>query len=120
MSRSAATAAGLFLSSCFGDRVSTTPTPRPTFGVTPSKVGTRWPIKRVLYLMLENRSFDNLFGRFPGANGTSVGVRFGREVPLVHCPEWLPGDLPHDLGAWKLSFNEGRMDGFAIGDWGRY
>ena len=28
--------------------------------------------------MMENRSFDNLFGRFPGVNGTTVGVKCGR------------------------------------------
>src|SRR5687767_616629 len=101
MSRSAAAAAGLFLTSCFGDRVTTTPTPRPTFAPTPApKLDTRWPVKRVVYLMLENRSFDNLFGRYPGANGATSGVRFGREVALIHCPEWLPGDLPHDTSAW--------------------
>ncbi|MGZ8611794.1 MAG: alkaline phosphatase family protein [Actinomycetota bacterium] len=120
MSRSAAAAAGLFLSSCFGERVSTTPTPRPTFGTPAPTIDTRWPIKRVVYLMLENRSFDNLFGRFPGANGTSLGVRWGQEVPLVHCPEWLPGDLPHDLQAWQTSSNGGEMDGFSIGPLGRF
>jgi phospholipase C len=118
MSRSAAAAAGLFLSSCFGERVSTAPTPRPSYGLVPRGVDTRWPIKRVLYLMLENRSFDNLFGRFPGARGTSVGTRWGQEVPLVHCPEWLPGDLPHDLYAWRTSYNDGQMDGFALGEYG--
>jgi phospholipase C len=118
MSRSAAAAAGLFLSSCFGERVSTVPTPRPSYGLVPAGVDTRWPIKRVLYLMLENRSFDNLFGRFPGARGTSVGTRWGQEVPLVHCPEWLPGDLPHDLYAWRTSYNDGQMDGFALGEYG--
>ena len=121
MSRSAAAASGLFLSSCIGERVSTAPTPRPTFSATPvPAVGTRWPIKRVVYLMLENRSFDNLFGRFPGANGTSVGIRWGQEVPLVHCPEWLPGDLYHDLAAWTTSYHDGRMDGFALGEYGPY
>jgi phospholipase C len=118
MSRSAAAAAGVFLSSCFGERLSTAPTPRPSFGPVVGEVETRWPIKRVLYLMLENRSFDNLFGRYPGARGTRTGIRFGSEVPLVRCPEWLPGDLPHDLAAWLLSHNGGRMDGFAIGEYG--
>jgi hypothetical protein len=118
MTRSAAAAAGLFLSSCFGERVSTAPRPRPSYGRIPRELDTRWPIKHVLYLMLENRSFDNLFGRFPGARGTQMGVRWGREVPLVRCPEWLPGDLPHDLGSWETSFNDGAMDGFAIGDYG--
>jgi phospholipase C len=120
MTRSAAGAAGLFLSSCFSDRVSTSPTPRPTYGIAPSAVATRWPIKRVVYLMLENRSFDNMFGRFPGANGTSVGVQRGREVPLIDTPEWLPRDIAHRLDDWEANFNDGRMDGFGVGDLGGF
>jgi phospholipase C len=120
MSRSAAAAAGLFLSSCFGERVSTAPTPRPSFGAPPRTVDTRWPIKHVVYLMLENRSFDNIFGRFPGARGTTKGVRWGQEVPLIRCPEWLPGDLPHDTASWEAMYRGGAMDGFAIGDYGPY
>ncbi len=120
LSRSAAAAAGLFLSSCFGAKVSTSPRPRPSFGSSPGSHETRWPIDRIVYLMLENRSFDNLFGRFPGAEGTRVGVRLGQEVPLIRCPEWLPGDLAHDTSSWQASFNDGRMDGFAIGDFGPY
>ena len=37
-------------------------------------IDTQWPIKRVIYVMLENRSFNNLFGAFPGVEGTSTGV----------------------------------------------
>ena len=120
MSRSAAAAAGVFLSACTGTKLSTSPSPRPTFGIDPTTVDTQWPIKRVIYINLENRSFDNLFGRFPGANGTQTGVRYGEEVPLVDCPEWLPGDLPHDLTAWFDSYNGGAMDGFAQGTYGPY
>ncbi len=118
MTRSLAAASGIFLSSCFGRRVATNPTPRPTYGASPPTVQTRWPIKRVVYLMLENRSFDNIFGTFPGADGARSGVRAGEEVPLIRCPEWLPGDLPHDLVSWEASYNGGRMDGFAIGEFG--
>jgi len=120
MTRSLAAASGIFLSSCFGRRVATVPTPRPTYGVAPPTVETRWPIKRVVYLMLENRSFDNIFGTLPGANGARSGVRAGEEVPLIRCPEWLPGDLPHDLVSWEASYNGGAMDGFAIGEFGPY
>jgi phospholipase C len=120
MTRSAAAAAGLFMSSCFGDRVSTSPTPRPTYGTPVPKVQTRWPIDRVVYLMLENRSFDNLLGRYPGARGTRTGVRAGQEVPLIRCPEWLPGDLAHDTASWHAMYNDGKMDGFAIGEFGPY
>jgi phospholipase C len=120
MSRSAAAAAGVFLSSCVGERLSTAPTPRPSAGAAPAGIDTRWPVKHVVYLMLENRSFDNLFGRFPGAEGTTTGVRFGKEVPLVHCPEWLPGDLSHTTDAWNASYRDGQMDGFALGAFGPY
>jgi phospholipase C len=79
---------------------------------------TRWPIKRVIYLMLENRSFDNVFGRFRGAAGTTTGVKFGQEVPLAPCPQWLPGDLPHDRAAHLNAVNGGTFDGFAVGQFG--
>ena len=108
---SAGSAAGVLLANCSTGV-------RPTFGLGAADVDTRWPIKRVVYLMLENRSFDALFGKFPGANGTTVGVREGKEVPLVHCPDWLPGDLPHDRAAGLRSLNGGAMDGFALGIFG--
>ena len=68
--------------------------------------------------MMENRSFDNLFGRFPGVNGTTVGVKSGEEVPLIKCPDWLPGDLPHDRAAALNCLNGGKLDGFAGGEYG--
>lgn len=91
---------------------------RPILGRAPEAIETRWPIKRVVYLMLENRSFDNLFGRFPGANGVTTGNNMGEEVPLIHCPEWLPGDLPHDRFAHLNMYNGGKLDAFAQGKYG--
>ena len=79
---------------------------------TTAAIQTRWPIKRVVYVMLENRSFDNLFGRFPGVEGTTIGVLDGAEVPLKRCPDWLPGDLPHDRAAALNCWNGGKQDGF--------
>jgi phospholipase C len=68
--------------------------------------------------MLENRSFDNLFGRFPGADGARTGIKFGEEVPLLPAPHWLPGDLPHDRAAHLNAVNGGTFDGFAVGQFG--
>ncbi len=79
---------------------------------------TRWPIKRVVYVMPENRSFDNIFGSFPGANGAATGMKFGEEVPLTPSPAWLPGDLPHDRAAFLNSVDDGAYDGFATGQFG--
>jgi phospholipase C len=109
--------AGATLFACTGGERKT---PVVTTTATASAVAadTRWPIKRVIYVMLENRSFDNLFGRFPGANGATTGVKFGTEVELRPCPSWLPGDLPHDRAAHLNAVNEGAYDGFANGQFG--
>jgi len=82
------------------------------------EIDTATPIKRVIYVMLENRSFNNLFGRFPGVRGTTVGVEAGKERPLITCPDWLPGDLPHDRAAYLTCLNGGSLDGFGIGAFG--
>ena len=91
LERSAMAVAGGVLFSCTGGKVVPRVSPSSTRAV---RRDTRWPVKHVIYLMLENRSFDNLFGRFPGVNGARVGNMLGQEKPLLRCPDWLPGDLP--------------------------
>ncbi|HXJ62878.1 MAG TPA: alkaline phosphatase family protein [Actinomycetota bacterium] len=87
----------------------------------PEDVETRWPIKHVVFVMLENRSFNHYFGAFPGATDvTRVGVADGREVPLSTAGEWLPGDLPHFRAAALNDVRDGRMDGFTMYDKGKY
>ena len=107
LQRSAMTVAGATLFSCTGGSVIPNVSDDPTAAV---ETGT--PIKRVIYLMLENRSFNNVFGRFPGVNGTTHGVQLGVERPLIPCPDWLPGDLPHDLAAFLSCVHGGEMDNF--------
>jgi phospholipase C len=109
--------AGATLYACTGGgRKKPVVTPTATRSVM--STDTRWPIKRVLYVMPENRSFDNIYGTFPGANGATTGVKFGAEVPLTACPAWLPGDLPHDRAAFLNSVDHGAYDGFATGQFG--
>jgi len=97
--------AGGVLFSCTGGRVIRSVAPSTT-----TSIDTRWPIKQVIYVMMENRSFDNLFGRFPGVNGTTVGVKSGEEVALIKCPDWLPGDLPHDRAASFVGEDQDEVD----------
>src|SRR6266498_5670388 len=40
--------------------------PRPT-------VNVKHPIKHIVFLIKENRSFDEYFGKYPGADGTTTG-----------------------------------------------
>jgi phospholipase C len=74
---------------------------------------TRWPIKHVVFLIKENRSFDNLFGRFPGVDGTATGVENGRVVPLRDGVMRMPGKLPHHYWDAVADYHGGAMDGFA-------
>ena len=115
--RSALALAGATLYACTGgSRKQRVIAPTTTASVLATD--TRWPVKRVIYVMMENRSFDNLFGRFPGARGATTGLKFGQEVPLEPCPQWLPGDLPHDRAAHLNAVNGGTFDGFALGQFG--
>ena len=113
LTRSAAAVAGGVLFSCTGGKVVPKVTADPT-----ATIDTATPIKRVIYVMLENRSFNNLFGRFPGVTATRTGVRDGQEVPLIDCPDWLPGDLPHDRAAFLNCMDGGKLDGFGTGIYG--
>src|ERR1700677_5402685 len=41
------------------------------------------PITHIIFMVKENRAFDNYFGLFPGANGTTQGtVHTGQVIPL--------------------------------------
>jgi len=45
-------------------------------------------IKHIVFIVKENRTFDNYFGTFPGADGaTSGSISTGEVVPLGHAPD---------------------------------
>ena len=60
------------------------------------------PIQHVVVIMMENHSFDNLFGRFPGANGAIE--------PQASNP--LRGDNDHTSPAELAALDGGNMDEF--------
>ena len=81
--------------------------------VDASAFGTRWPIKHVVFVIKENRTFDHLFGRFPGANGVTVGDDQGTERPLTRALDKLPADINHCYECALQAWDHGKMDGFA-------
>jgi phospholipase C len=81
-------------------------------GPPASSIKTTWPIKHVVFIVMENRSFDHLFGRFPGANGATTGMRNGKKVPLAQGSWVLPQDVPHAYSDALADWNKGNMDGF--------
>ena len=86
-----------------------------------TELETATPIKHVVFLIKENRTFDNLFGTFPGVNGTSTGMAFGEPKPLVRGTDArLPGDLPHCYTCALDAWNDGAMDGFLVGTYAEW
>ncbi|MDP9295189.1 MAG: hypothetical protein M3O88_00655 [Actinomycetota bacterium] len=77
-----------------------------------SSLHTRWPIKHVVFLIKENRTFDNLFGLFKGANGATTGMDQGTERPLTPGPDQLPMDIEHCYECSLQAYDGGKMDGF--------
>ena len=79
-------------------------------------------IQHVVVIMQENRSFDEYFGTFPGANG----IPMHNGVPTVCSPDpatgkcykpfhdygWSDGGGPHHAYDAVADINGGRMDGF--------
>src|SRR5438132_5829930 len=75
-------------------------------------IGQETPIRHVVFIVKENRSFDHLFGRFPGANGATKAVDGGKTVPLRRGSYVIPKDVPHAYSDALLDWNAGHMDGF--------
>jgi phospholipase C len=99
-----------------GPTVSTNPTlfPSPSIPVIAHR-GARWPIRHVVFLVKENHTFDNMFGRFPGADGVTAGRNSqGRTVPLSPAPDFYRRDIPHKWADAQTSYDGGRMDGFDL------
>jgi hypothetical protein len=61
-----------------------TDAPYPEKTAVPSRVGDPSPIKYVLYIIKENRTYDQVFGDLPRGNGEPSLVMFGRDVTPNH------------------------------------
>jgi phospholipase C len=92
--------------------VTSPPTSAPTSTPTQSPAG---PIKHIVFVVQENRSFDNLFQGFPGADTSSTGVTStGATVTLQPLPLENPYDPDHAEDDFLTSYNGGQMNGFNL------
>ena len=90
-----------------------TAAPGPALGAEDEVVAlARRRIDHVVYLIKENRTFDHMFGRFPGADGVTTGFACdGREIPLTRAPDDAPGP-DHSFQGGIKAINGGRMNCF--------
>lgn len=69
------------------------------------------PIQHIVFIVKENRSFDHMFGQYPGANGATEGLCGSKRVRLAHAHDFTP-NLNHEWGPARQAINGGHMNGF--------
>ncbi len=74
--------------------------------------GGSTPIQHVVVIMQENRSFDNLFHGFPGADTVDAGWGHGKKYMLQPVTLKWPWDLRHDHPQFLEDYDQGKDDGF--------
>jgi phospholipase C len=83
----------------------------PSPNTAPGQAGN--PIKHVIFVVKENRSFDNYFGAYPGADGATVGVKLdGTKVPMTKAHDVVAHDMCHGFFDGLKAENGGKMNGF--------
>jgi phospholipase C len=70
------------------------------------------PIQHIVVIMQENRSFDNLFNGFPGADTVQSGMSSGKSIPLKPISLGDSRGLEHTHHRWWQDWDNGNMDGF--------
>jgi phospholipase C len=70
-------------------------------------------IRHIVFIIKENRTFDNYFGTFPGADGATAGtISTGEVIPLGHTPDKTPRDIGHSWQNALTAIDAGKMDRF--------
>jgi phospholipase C len=81
----------------------------------------RSPIEHVVLIVQENRTFNDFFATFPGADGTTTGkaapdpachIRKEKTIALKERNLVMPSDLNHSYPGYVVARNAGAMDGF--------
>ena len=86
----------------------------PFISVPPSTASVG-KIKHIVYIIKENRSFDNYFGTYPGANGATKGtLSTGQVMLLGHTPDPPKHDMGHEWTDNHNAVDGGKMDRFDL------
>jgi phospholipase C len=81
---------------------------RSGLGVVPSG-----KIQHVVIIVQENRSFDNLFQGYPGADTVPSGKNsLGQTITLMPVPLETQYVIDHSFAAHTAAYDNGKMDGF--------
>ena len=84
-------------------------------GGTARDDGSAEHIKHIVLIVQENRSFDNLFATFPGADGATSGkTHDGKTLQLKMKNLAGALDINHDWSTYYAQYNHAKMNGFDL------
>jgi phospholipase C len=73
------------------------------------------PITHIVVVVQENRSFDNLFNGYPGANSRRYGFDSKGDKVVLHVASLATKyDLDHSHGGFETEWADGKLDGFNL------
>jgi len=90
---------------------------------TAGKAGSSTPIQHVILAIQENRTFNDFFATYPGADGTTTGaieksaacgISKSKFITLAESSLIVPKDLSHGYHNYATARNGGKMDGFDL------
>jgi phospholipase C len=106
----------LMLAACNANTASMPTTPGSTANASlPAQPSTKLGdyIQHVVIVVQSNRSFNNLFATFPGADGATSGLNsLGQTVPLKVTQLHYWKEMNNSHKAFKTDYDGGKMDGW--------
>lgn len=100
----------------YADRLLAKADAKPKDSVLPDSHSEKSPFEHVVYIIKENRTYDQVFGDMPKGNGDSNLVLFGREITPNHHAiaeqfvlldnTYCDGDVSQDGWEWSTSAND--------------
>lgn len=106
------------MSACGGARLEAPPL---AAGDTVRRHTSSSPIKHVVLVIQENRTFNNFFATYPGADGTTTGkiakdsacgIGKNRTIALSEASLITPRDFSHNYQGFHTARDGGKMDAF--------
>lgn len=77
-------------------------------------------IKHLMIVVMQNASFDHLFGTYPGANGLNSSLpsyqqtdQAGNKISPKLLTTLSPADLNHTAASYQIAYDNGKMDRYA-------
>jgi phospholipase C len=107
--------AALFMAGCSGGGWGGGSPLVPASGDRPSPLPKATsPLQHIVIMIQENRSFDNFFATYPGADGTTTGkTHTGQTVQLKEVG-LVSTDIDHRWQAFVTEYRHGKMNGFDL------